>query len=94
VKDDESLTPHLTSLQERIGVTVTALRKKMGYTSHEYFANEYGFSRETYRKIEAGKTNSTLRILLRIAIIHGLTFKQFIALVQDDPGETANSPKE
>ena len=93
MKDDEFLISDLTALQKRIGLTVSALREKMGYTNYEDFAREHGFSRDTYWKVEAGKANSTLRTLLRVAIIHGLTFEQLITLVQNGFGETEQSPK-
>jgi transcriptional regulator with XRE-family HTH domain len=94
VENKEFLISSLASLKKSIGVTVTALRKKKGYTNYEDFANDHGINRETYRKVEDGKANSTIRTLLRIAIAHGLTVPQLMALVEEVPGGIANSPKE
>jgi len=68
-----------TALQTRIGKKMTALRKEMGYTSHEQFAYEHGFNREHYRRLERGETNFELRTLVKILVIHKITIEQFFA---------------
>jgi transcriptional regulator with XRE-family HTH domain len=83
-----------TALQKRIGLRITALRKEMGYTSHERFAYNHSFSRETYRRLEAGDANPTVRTLAKILFIHKLTIEQFFTSLPEEPRKTKPSPKE
>ncbi len=90
MKEDELLT----SLQTRIGLKITTLRKDMGYTSHEDFAHEYNMPRMQYWRIEKGKTNLTLHTLLKILLIHGLTIEQFFTSLPKEPRKTTRPGKE
>lgn len=62
---------------ERIGRQLAELRKEKGYTSHETFAYDHDLSRVQYWRIEKGRTNLTLKGLMRILKIHGLSLKEF-----------------
>lgn len=53
------------------------LRKKKGYTSHEDFAFDHDIPRVQYWRIEKGKTNLTLKSLIRLLSIHKLTVEEF-----------------
>jgi transcriptional regulator with XRE-family HTH domain len=62
---------------KRIGVKLTELRKKKGYKSHETFSYDFNIPRMQYWRIENGKTNLTIKSLLKILAIHKLTLDEF-----------------
>jgi transcriptional regulator with XRE-family HTH domain len=62
-----------------IGSRLIELRKKKGYTSHESFAYDYDIPRMHYWRIENGKTNLTIRSLMRILDIHKISLEEFFA---------------
>jgi transcriptional regulator with XRE-family HTH domain len=64
-------------LLEKIGERLAELRKKKGYTSHETFAYDHEMSRVQYWRIEKGRTNLTLKSLVNLLKIHGLSLKEF-----------------
>lgn len=53
------------------------LRRQKGYSSHETFAYDYEMSRVQYWRIEKGKTNLTLKSLMRLLEIHNVNLKEF-----------------
>lgn len=69
----------LEDLLDVIGIKLTELRKKKGYKSHETFSYDHELPRMHYWRIENGKTNITLKSLLRILAIHNLSFEDFVA---------------
>jgi len=73
VKEEEALK----DLQERVGLKLMELRKKKGYTSHEDFAFDHDIPRVQYWRIEKGKTNLTLKSLIRLLSIHKMTVEEF-----------------
>jgi transcriptional regulator with XRE-family HTH domain len=75
VKEEEVLL----NLQKRIGVKLMELRKKKGYTSHEDFALDHDIPRVQYWRIENGKTNLTLKSLVRLLSVHKLTMEEFFS---------------
>ena len=87
MKEDELLT----TLQTRIGLKITTLRKELGYTSHEDFAHEHDIPRMQYWRIEKGKTNLTLRTLTKILLIHGLTIEEFFTSLPKESRKPARS---
>jgi transcriptional regulator with XRE-family HTH domain len=68
----------------RIGNKLTELRKRKGYTSHESFAYDYDIPRMHYWRIENGRTNLTLRSLMRLLSIHKLTLEEFFEMLRDN----------
>jgi transcriptional regulator with XRE-family HTH domain len=90
VKEDELLT----TLQTRIGLKITTLRKELGYTSHEDFAHEHDIPRMQYWRIEKGKTNLTLRTLTKILLIHGLTIEEFFTSLPKESRKPIRSTQE
>lgn len=60
-----------------IGERLKKLRIKKGYSSYESFAIENNLSRMQYWRIEKGLTNITIRSLVRILEIHGLSIEDF-----------------
>lgn len=55
---------------------IKQLRIDAGYTSHENFAWDHDLSRVQYWRIESG-ANITMKTLLKIIDIHGLTLSEF-----------------
>jgi len=60
----------------QIGECVRALRKKKTNLSAEDFANEKGFDRVQYSRIEKG-ANITMKTLLKVVDAHGMSLKDF-----------------
>jgi putative transcriptional regulator len=56
----------MASTKEDFGVRVRALRRTTGL-SQEHFADRVGVSRTHMGKIETGKANPTLEIIVRLA---------------------------
>lgn len=77
VKEEEILS----GLLEKVGKKLEELRKKKGYTSHESFAYDNELPRVQYWRIEKGKTNVTLKSLVKILAIHKLTVEEFFAIL-------------
>ncbi len=75
MKEDEVLK----QLVERIAQKLVELRKKKGYSSYESFAFDHEIPRMQYWRIEKGKTNVTLKSLVKILAIHKLTVEEFFA---------------
>jgi transcriptional regulator with XRE-family HTH domain len=73
VKEEEVLS----NLLKRIGRKLTELRKKKGYTSHEDFAFDHDIPRVQYWRLEKGQTNLTMKSLIKLLTIHGLTAEEF-----------------
>jgi transcriptional regulator with XRE-family HTH domain len=82
----------LTSLQTRIGLKVTALRKESGY-SRAAFADEHNIPPAQYARIEKGKATLTLHTVVKILVIHKLTIEQRFASLPKEPPKTARSSK-
>ena len=64
-------------LLEEIGERLRELRKDKGYSSAESFAYDHDLPRVHYWRMEKGKVNITLKSLLRILSIHGVTVEEF-----------------
>jgi len=64
---------------EKIGKKFELLRIKNGYGSYEDFAIRNNLSRMQYWRIEKGKTNITLRSLIVILNIHGVSIEDFFS---------------
>jgi len=60
-----------------IGDKLKELRIKKGYSSYENFAVDNDLGRMQYWRLENGKTNMTLKSLLRILEIHELSPSEF-----------------
>lgn len=73
VKEEEILS----NLLERVGAKLTDLRKQKGYTSHEDFAFDHDIPRVQYWRIEKGKTNLTLKSLIKLLSIHKVSVEEF-----------------
>ena len=65
------------AILKKIGLKLTQLRIKNGHKSYETFAADHNLSRMQYWRIEKGKTNLTMKSLLRILKIHNITLEEF-----------------
>jgi transcriptional regulator with XRE-family HTH domain len=70
----------LDAALKEIGNKLIELRKKKGYTSHESFAYDHDIPRMHYWRIENGKTNLTIRSLMKILAIHKMGLEEFFQL--------------
>jgi transcriptional regulator with XRE-family HTH domain len=75
VKEDEVTT----QLLDRIGKKLAELRKKKGYKSYESFAFDHEIPRMQYWRIENGKTNVTMKSLVKLLAVHKLTVEEFFS---------------
>jgi transcriptional regulator with XRE-family HTH domain len=78
VKNELTLEKQL----QEIGHKLVDLRKKKGYSSHESFAYDFDLPRVQYWRMEKGKSNLTIKSLLRILTIHNLSLKEFFNSLQ------------
>jgi transcriptional regulator with XRE-family HTH domain len=62
-----------------IGSRLAELRRKKGYTSRESFAYDHDIPRVHYWRIETGKTNLTIRSLMKILAIHKISLEDFFS---------------
>ena len=67
----------LSNTLTRIGLKLTYLRKKKGYSSHEDFAYDHDLPRVQYWRMEKGKANITLKSLCKLLAIHDLSVEEF-----------------
>lgn len=65
-----------------IGTQLRGLRVKKGYLSHEQFAKNYDLPRIQYWRIEKGKSNLTMRSLIKVLGIHDLAIDEFFILLE------------
>ena len=71
-KKNNDIDPRLLEIANKL----KELRKQKGYTSYEDFAIQNDLDRKQYWRIENG-SNITLRSLIRILDIHGVSLNEF-----------------
>ena len=71
--DDVQNERHL----REVGARIKELRLQAGYSSHESFANDKGFSRKQYWRLESGY-DFKMSTLLRLAQAHGLSLSKML----------------
>lgn len=64
---------------KKIGEKLKRLRIKKKFKSYESFAVEFGLSRMQYWRMEEGKTNVTIRSLIKVLNIHKITIEEFFS---------------
>ena len=74
----------MASTKEEFGIRVRALRGRTGL-SQELFADAIGVGRSHMGKIEKGKGNPTLEVIVRIARGFDLTMAQLFASMNELP---------
>ena len=62
---------------EKIGYKLRELRIKKGYSSYETFAFDNNLPRMQYWRIEKGKTNITIKSLVKILKLHSISLAEF-----------------
>jgi transcriptional regulator with XRE-family HTH domain len=67
----------LDTLLKEIGVQLSKLRVKKGYSTIKEFAKKYKLPAIQYWRIEKGKANVTIKSLGRILAIHKVSFDRF-----------------
>lgn len=67
-----------------IGIRLAELRIKKGYSTIKEFARKYDLPEIQYWRIEKGKANVTLKSLVKILKIHGMSLQEFFCLVTDE----------
>lgn len=77
-------TKALKTVLSNIGVRLAELRIKKGYSTIKDFAQRYDLPEIQYWRIEKGKANVTLKSLVKILKIHGLSLQEFFCLVTDE----------
>ena len=80
MKEEEAVQ----QLQEKIGKKLTQLRKDKGYTSHEDFAYDHEIPRGQYWRVEKGKTNLTLKSLVKLLTIHKMSVEEFFSILHKE----------
>jgi len=71
-----------------VGASLAELREKKGYSTIKEFTRQYDLPEIQYWRIEKGKTNLTLKSLVRILAIHKVSLQDFFCLIAVD--EPAN----
>lgn len=74
----------MASTKEDFGVRVRALRRTTGL-SQEHFADRVGVSRTHMGKIETGKANPTLEVIVRLAKGLDLSLAELFATLDRRP---------
>jgi len=72
---------------KKIGERIKQLRKKADYKNYENFAFDNEINRVQYGKMETG-TNFTIKSLLKILAVHGLSLKDFFSEINIVPIKT------
>jgi hypothetical protein len=67
-----------------IGAHLADLRIKKGYPTVRAFTEKYNLPEIQYWRMEKGKTNVTLKSLMRILAIHKLSLEDFFCLLNDE----------
>jgi len=66
-----------------IAKRIKQLRERKGYTSYENFAWDNNIPRMQYWRMEKG-TNFTIKNLLKILDVHGMSLKEFFSEVEEE----------
>lgn len=66
-----------------IGATLAGLRKRQGFQTIRDFARRHKLPEIQYWRVENGKTNITMKTLIRLLNIHKIPLTMFFALVQN-----------
>lgn len=69
----------IEEIMQVISAKLMELRKQKGYSSHENFAIDNDIARMQYWRIEKGKTNITLKTLVKLLAIHEISLSDFFA---------------
>jgi hypothetical protein len=70
----------IQTILKRIGLKLSALRAKKGYSTIKEFTTDYRLPLIQYWRIEKGKANFTLKTLLKVLSIHKINLEDFFCL--------------
>jgi transcriptional regulator with XRE-family HTH domain len=73
----------LDTILIEIGEGLTHLREKKGFDTLTNFAIRYDLPPNQYWKIENGKANMTIKTLLKLLAIHGITVEEFFCFLRE-----------
>jgi hypothetical protein len=73
----------LNATLEEIGSALSELRIKKGFDTVTNFAATFDLPPNQYWKIENGKSNITIKTLLRLLEIHRITLEEFFCTLRD-----------
>ena len=82
--DEEKLDYDVEKLQKEVGKELRKLRLKRGHDNSDNFAYDHDLPRMQYWRMEAGKANFTIKSLLGILQIHGVSFEKFMRKIKID----------
>jgi hypothetical protein len=68
----------------RIGEGLKQLRLQKGYENLSDFVKDFELPMIQYWRIEAGKTNLTIKSLLKLLAIHGLAIEEFFCWMKQN----------
>ncbi len=64
-----------------LGITLSELRKKKGFSTIKEFAYRYDLPEIQYWRMEKGKANITLKSLVKILSIHNISLQDFFCMI-------------
>jgi transcriptional regulator with XRE-family HTH domain len=70
-----------TNLLTNIGSKLAELREQKGYSTIKDFVVAYDLPEIQYWRIERGKSNITLKSLIKILNIHGMSVEEFFCMI-------------
>jgi transcriptional regulator with XRE-family HTH domain len=76
-------TRSTNTVLSRIGIALSNLRIKKGYTTIKEFALDYDLPLIQYWRIEKGKTNVTVKTLNKLLAIHRLNMEDFFCQIKN-----------
>jgi transcriptional regulator with XRE-family HTH domain len=70
-----------SSLLVNIGFKLAELREQKGYSTIKDFVVTYDLPEIQYWRMEKGKSNITLKSLIKILNIHGVSVEEFFCMI-------------
>jgi hypothetical protein len=70
-----------SNLLVNIGFKLAELREKKGYSTIKEFVVAYDLPEIQYWRMEKGKSNITLKSLIKILNIHGMSMEEFFCII-------------
>ncbi len=75
---------NFNKLLVKIGAHLAILRQKKGYPTIKEFVVKYELPEIQYWRVEKGKTNITIKSLMKILEIHKISVQDFFCMVADE----------
>jgi transcriptional regulator with XRE-family HTH domain len=71
-------------LHTAVGEKLIQLRKIKGYENENDFARDFHLPPMQYSKLENGRTNLTVKTLVKVLAIHNTTLTAFFSMIEKD----------